>query len=102
MCSAVAAAMLFTRRNLDAWIPTPKTGWGMLPLVMPPKEKDGAKHCVAPRACALVKELRKAAELRKAEEALMVQMAVRVQCAWRGKNGRVAYNLKKQAMRQGF
>ena len=42
---------------------------------------------------------REAAELRKAEEALMVQMAVRVQCAWRAKNGRFAYNLKKQAMR---
>ena len=42
---------------------------------------------------------REAEELRKAEEALMVQMAVRVQCAWRAKNGRFAYNLKKQAMR---
>ena len=39
------------------------------------------------------------AEDGSSSEALREQMAVRVQCAWRCKQGRFAYNLRKQAMR---
>jgi aspartate beta-hydroxylase len=51
------AATGFTRRRADAWIPKPKNGWGMLPLIVNGKE-EGSKRCISPGTCALVRQLR--------------------------------------------
>ena len=59
----MATAMLFQRRRADAWIAQPKEGWGMMPLTVPEKDKTSdKKRCVAPVACELVKQIRKAAQ----------------------------------------
>eukprot|EP00316_Scyphosphaera_apsteinii_P016241 CAMPEP_0119330280 /NCGR_PEP_ID=MMETSP1333-20130426/77908_1 /TAXON_ID=418940 /ORGANISM="Scyphosphaera apsteinii, Strain RCC1455" /LENGTH=388 /DNA_ID=CAMNT_0007339637 /DNA_START=128 /DNA_END=1294 /DNA_ORIENTATION=- len=49
-----AADSTFSRRRADAWIATPRDGWGMLPLETATADKRG---CIAKVACKVVRKL---------------------------------------------